>query len=86
MPIQQELIAAANKSNEFWPAQTRDLGKYSDEVPFPFMTTCLNLGASFSHDGVDCGTAVNPFYCDFDKGDNDDGTSVSLSTGFKRHH
>ncbi|KAL8954929.1 MAG: hypothetical protein Q9193_007008, partial [Seirophora villosa] len=72
MPIQQELIAAANKSEEFWPAQTRNLGEDSDEVPFPFMTTCLNLGASFSPDGVDSGASVHPFYSDFDKGDNDD--------------
>ncbi|KAL9013472.1 MAG: hypothetical protein Q9173_001828 [Seirophora scorigena] len=81
MPIQQELMAAANKSDEFWPAQTRNFGKDSDEVPFPFIATCLSLGATLGSDGDFRGTSVCQFYSTFDQGDNNDGTSASFSTG-----
>ncbi|KAL8648965.1 MAG: hypothetical protein Q9210_004681 [Variospora velana] len=99
LAIQQELIAAANKSDEFWPAPApRCSTEYGSEsssewsecgsegihecgiiispVPFPFLTTCLNIGASFRPDGDYCGLRTSPFHGVFDEGDNDDGITI----------
>lgn len=81
LPIQQELIAAAKKNDEFWPAQIREDGEHN-QVPFPFITTCLSVGASFRPDGYF--QSVHPFYGAFDEGDNDEGTLALRSTGLPR--
>ncbi|KAL8906639.1 MAG: hypothetical protein Q9207_001893 [Kuettlingeria erythrocarpa] len=73
LPIQQELIAAAKKNDEFWPAQVRENGD-NNQVPFPFITTCVSVGASFRPDGHF--QSVRPFYGAFDECDNDEGITV----------
>lgn len=85
LPIQQELIAAAKKDDGFWLSQTRDDDK-TIQVPFPFITTCLNVGATFRADGDYRGVTAHPFYSAFDEGDNNDGLSASHSIGFKGQH
>lgn len=73
LAIQQELIAAANKSDDFWNAPAHDLGIVITPVLFPFITTCLNIGASFRPDGDFRGLQIHQFDGAFDSGDNDDG-------------
>jgi hypothetical protein len=74
LPIQQELTAARRLDEEFWtkPRSWKDL-----EVPFPFITTCLFLGASFDVKAVySHGVILEPFDMAFNEGDNNDGITV----------
>ncbi|KAL8988086.1 MAG: hypothetical protein Q9177_002782 [Variospora cf. flavescens] len=88
LAIQQELIAAANKSDDFWSAEAlsgsvdsesnleSECGIILSPVPFPFITTCLNIGASFSPDGNYHVLQIHPFNGAFDNGDNEDGITI----------
>jgi hypothetical protein len=74
LPIQQELTAARRLDEEFWtkPRSWEDL-----EVPFPFITTCLFLGASFDVKAVyNHDVMLEPFDMAFDDGENNDGITV----------
>ncbi|KAL8741922.1 MAG: hypothetical protein Q9184_008327, partial [Pyrenodesmia sp. 2 TL-2023] len=78
-PIQQELLAASSKDDDFWlPGEPT--ASYNDEknnhVPFPFIMTCLIVGASFSLDGYYHGVSVESFYMAFDEGDNNNGITI----------
>lgn len=77
LPIEQELIAASKKDDDFWVAPA---DKYRDDknshVPFPFIMTCFIIGASFSVDSYYHGVTVEPFYMAFDEGDNNNGMLV----------
>ena len=74
LPIQQELTAARKHADEFW---TEPQTWTSLEVPFPFITTCLLLGASLDvKEGYDASVLLMPFNMPFDGGDNNDGITV----------
>jgi hypothetical protein len=74
LPIQQELTAAKRLDEEFW---TKPRSWEDFEVPFPFITTCFLLGASFDVKPV-CNSRVTlePFNMAFNGGDNNDGITV----------
>jgi hypothetical protein len=74
LPIQQELTAARRFDEEFWTKQR----SWEDfEVPFPFITTCLLLGASFDVKAVyNDRLTLEPFNMPFNGGDNNDGITV----------
>lgn len=73
LPIQQELIAASKKDDDFW--LDRDDDEKNAHVPFPFIMTCLVMGSSFNVDGYYHGVSVEPFYMAYDRGNNNNGKS-----------
>jgi hypothetical protein len=74
LPIQQELTAARRLDEEFW---TKPRSWENFEVPFPFITTCLLLGASFDVKAVyNSRVTLEPFNMAFNEGDNNDGITV----------
>jgi hypothetical protein len=42
-------------------------------VPFPFIATCLVLGASYSPEGYFHAVSIEPFFMTYNQGDNNDG-------------
>ncbi|KAL8737193.1 MAG: hypothetical protein Q9181_001919 [Wetmoreana brouardii] len=68
LSIQQELIAASSKDNNFWiPSEDDGEGEEKNShVPFPFIATCLIMGASFNVNGYYHGVSIEPFYMPFD--------------------
>ncbi|KAL8708997.1 MAG: hypothetical protein Q9220_006206 [cf. Caloplaca sp. 1 TL-2023] len=81
VPLRQEIIAAHNEEKALWPANkaTTDETAYHHRIihiPFPFIATCLTLGAGLGPDGYDQGVSIEPFHMEFDQGDNDDGITV----------
>lgn len=74
IPLQQELIAASQKDDDFWLAAHDDRHK-NEHVPFPFIMTCLVTGASFNLDGYYHGVSVEVFYMAYDQGNNNNGKS-----------
>lgn len=89
IPIQQELIAASKKDDDFWLVGDDDKNGH---VPFPFIMTCLIIGSSFNVDGYYHGVLVERFYMAYDEGDNNNGkspacTSITLlaGNGFPMH-
>ncbi|KAL8645952.1 MAG: hypothetical protein Q9226_007067 [Calogaya cf. arnoldii] len=70
IPVQQELIAAAKKDDEFWRYFSKQLsweqrfeGDKKGNVHFPFITTCLLIGASFElNTGFYGNVKVQSFY------------------------
>ncbi|KAL8858959.1 MAG: hypothetical protein Q9178_004440 [Gyalolechia marmorata] len=76
IPLQQELIAASQKDDDFWLAAHDDPHK-NEHVPFPFIMTCLVTGTSFNLDGYYHGVLVEPFYMAYDEGDNNNGKSFA---------
>ncbi|KAI4266961.1 MAG: hypothetical protein L6R38_008455 [Xanthoria sp. 2 TBL-2021] len=73
IPIQQELIAASKKDDDFWLVGDDDKNGH---VPFPFIMTCLIIGSSFNVDGYYHGVLVERFYMAYDEGDNNNGITV----------
>jgi hypothetical protein len=74
LPIQQELTAARRYDEEFW---TKPWSYKDPEVPFPFITTCLLLGASLNvKEGYNATLTLEPFNMSFDGGDNNGGITV----------
>jgi hypothetical protein len=74
LPIQQELAAARRYDEDFW---TKPRSYNESEVPFPFISTCLLLGASFdAKEGNNATLILEPFNMAFDGGDNNDGITV----------
>jgi len=81
LPIQQELTAAKRLDEEFW-AKPQDWEDF--EVPFPFINTCLLLGASFDVKAVyNSHVKLYPFDMPFNGGDNNDGITVIDITDLK---
>ena len=70
-PIAEELVAASKYNEDFWIQSTDDEGK--TKIPFPFVTTCLIIGASFNIDGYTHSVIVEPFGMAYNQGDNNDG-------------
>jgi len=74
LPIQQELTAARRLDEDFW---TNTCSWVDFEVPFPFITTCLLLGASFDVKAVyNSRVNLQPFNTTFHTGDNNGGITV----------
>jgi hypothetical protein len=74
LAILQELAAARRHSENFW---AKPLDYTNNEVPFPFITTCLLLGASFNvEDGYNARVILEPFNMAFNMGDNNDGITI----------
>jgi hypothetical protein len=64
LAILQELAAARRHSESFW---SKPRNYYDSEVPFPFITTCLLLGASFDViEGWNANLILEPFNMAFD--------------------
>jgi hypothetical protein len=74
LAILQELAAARRHGESFWTKS----GTYDGcEVPFPFISTCLLLGASFNiEDGYNADVTLEPFNMAFNGGCNNDGITV----------
>jgi hypothetical protein len=74
LPIQQELAMARTCDNEIWDGPP----SYDEiHVPFPFITTCLVLGASFDlKQHYSAVVTPLPFNMSFNGGDNNDGITV----------
>ena len=76
IPIEQELLSARHLDKQSWkdPKEGRENEAL---VPFPMITTCLNLGASFDPtDGYLHGVDIEPFGMEYDEGDNNNGITV----------
>jgi hypothetical protein len=74
LAILQELAAARRHGESFW---TKPRHYYDGEVPFPFISTCLLLGASFDvKDGYYADLTLKPFNMAFNGGDNNDGITI----------
>ena len=74
LPITQELIAAQRHDKSFWEySNNEEYDKKNSHVPFPFIATCLVLGASYDSSGYFHQTHIEPFYMPYDGGDNNDG-------------
>ncbi|KAL2041824.1 hypothetical protein N7G274_005608 [Stereocaulon virgatum] len=72
LPIQQELIAASNHDDNFWaPPCDKEY-----DVPFPFIATCLVLGASYSPDGYHHQVSLESFCMAYNDGDNNNGITI----------
>ena len=76
IPLEQELISAQHHDEQSWKSDWRSSGRRA-VIPFPMITTCLTLGASFDvTDGYFHGVHIESFGMDFDGGDNNNGITV----------
>ena len=74
LAILQELAAARRHSESFW---TKPCNYDDSKVPFPFITTCLLLGASFNvKEGYNADLILEPFNMAFNGSDNNDGITI----------
>ena len=74
LPIQQELLAAQRHDDSFWVySNNKECDNKNNHVPFPFIATCLVVGASYGPDGYFHSTSVESFYMSYDGGDNNNG-------------
>ncbi|KAL8951517.1 MAG: hypothetical protein Q9222_002520 [Ikaeria aurantiellina] len=73
VPLQQEIIAAKNNEEVLWPEKLdyRDI-----HIHFPFIATCLTLGAGFGPEGYTHGVLIEPFHMRFNGGDNNNGITI----------
>lgn len=76
MPIQQELVAAQRYDDSFWVySGEEEYYEKNSHVPFPFIATCLIVGASYDPDGYIHLVRIESFYTSYhlDEGPNDNG-------------
>ena len=73
--LRHELLHAESLTEDEWTAK-RNWEK--PIIPFPFITTCLVLGTSYSPTDASetSNVSVEPFNLEFDEGDNNDGITV----------
>ena len=77
MPLEQELISARHLNEQSWKTHDWRCSGKDAVIPFPMITTCLTLGASFDFtDGYYHGVHIEPFGMEFDGGDNNNGITV----------
>ena len=75
IPIKQELVSALYRDEEAWKDDSN--GRRMALIPFPMITTCLILGASFDPtDGYFHGVHIEPFGMEYDEGDNNNGITI----------
>ena len=76
VPIEIELTKASENEEEIWK-DTEGRKEPEDEVHFPFVMTCLILGASIGvEDGYYHHVLVEPFNMAYDEGDNNNGITI----------
>ncbi|KAI9766204.1 MAG: hypothetical protein M1835_007231, partial [Candelina submexicana] len=77
VPLQHEMQAAKQCPDTMWDARfSWGTGQHMD-VHFPFVLTCLILGASFDPDqGYEHGVSIEPFNMSYDAGDNNNGITI----------
>ena len=76
IPIQQELLSARHRDENSWKEDSNNYETRS-LIPFPMITTCLVLGASFGvTDGYLSGVDIEPFGSEYDEVDNNNGITV----------
>ena len=74
LPIQQELLAAQRHDDSFWVySNNKEYNEKNSHVPFPFIATCLVVGASYDPSGYFHSTSIEPFYMPYCGGDNNNG-------------
>ena len=74
IPLQQELIAAQRHDEDFWSNPKTLSSDETTHAPFPFIATCLIIGASFDpNDGYQHNVSIEPFSMAYDEGDNNNG-------------
>ena len=74
IPLEQELIAAQHHDGAFWTATQEEYYSKNNHIPFPFIATCLIIGASYGpDDGYFNGVSVESFYMAYNEGDNNNG-------------
>lgn len=70
--LQEELKSAARHDEDYWGASNHN--EDDKNVPFPFIMTCLMLGASFGPtDGYISRVSIEPFHMKYNEGDNNNG-------------
>ena len=81
VPLEQELIAAARKDEQFWTRNDAKIyyERRCDDIAFPFVATCLVIGASFDRDGYYHHVSVQSMYMEYNKGDNNSGEFIPFS-------
>ena len=81
--VAEELKMASKIDESVW--QRPDTRSSNDfEVHFPFIMTCLSLGASFAvEDGYFHSVLVEPFHMAYDEGDNNNG-ALDMSLSFPK--
>ncbi|KAL8857387.1 MAG: hypothetical protein Q9178_006014 [Gyalolechia marmorata] len=84
VPLQQELLIAKDREESLWPEDPPELGDHEEYIHFPFIATCLTLGASFGREGYHHGVSVEPFYMQYDQGDNNNGITIFDITDLER--
>ena len=57
VPLQQELLIAKDREESLWPGDPPELGGHEEYIHFPFIATCLTLGASFGREGYHHGAS-----------------------------
>ncbi|KAL8691725.1 MAG: hypothetical protein Q9218_003118 [Villophora microphyllina] len=76
LPLQQELIAASKFDDDFWVAPESNEDEKNNNIPFPFIATCLIMGASFNVKGYYHHVQMEPFFMAYNEGDNNNGITV----------
>ena len=73
-PLQTELKYAKDHDKSIWLEENEGYWDRNDyEVKFPFIATCLTLGAAFALDGYFHNVRTEPFGMPYDCGDNNNG-------------
>ena len=75
-PLSEELVAASKCNEDFWIPSTYD--ERDTKIPFPFISTCLVIGASFNVDGYYHSVSIEPFGMAYNEGDNNNGEFLQV--------
>ena len=91
--LEEELQMAESFDDSFWHlGEDQNLWRDDIQVPFPFVMTCLILGASFNaEDGYFHRVHIEPFHLPYNGGDNNNGkctlaNPAPLPTTSHRNH
>lgn len=84
IPLAQELKDAESRGPEFWEySEDETLYAGKDAAPFPFITSCLILGASFNPAaGYFHQVHVEDYRMAYDGGDNNNGKTWSILSSY----
>ncbi|KAL8917942.1 MAG: hypothetical protein Q9172_005633 [Xanthocarpia lactea] len=84
VPLQQELLIAKDREASLWPEDPPEIGDREEYIHFPFIATCLTLGASFGRDAYHHGVSIEPFYMQYNQGHNNNGITIFDITDLER--
>ncbi len=76
IPLEQELIAAQRHDESFWSFSKKKPSQKDIYVPFPFIATCLIIGASFDPDRYHGDVHIERFSMAYNEGDNSYGKKL----------